>query len=202
MYERPEMRRASLALGEALGAIASSSPSPAAAPRRRRSARRSASQAEAQEAFLDLGGKPGNDVGGLDGNGNGVACEALPGPYEGYATIGFNVRKGFLYGVATLPLHRERLPVPARQPLRPGNGAPGERLPRAPRSRQSDPRRRDRHGRRPEHRQDRLESGQIGPPVQAATTSPSRRESRLRRTGATSAPASTPGRPLLPAPKR
>jgi hypothetical protein len=97
------MRRVSLALGGALGAIAVlafAGSGAAAAPK----CPSFASQAEAQEAFLELGGKPGNDVGGLDGNGNGVACEALPGPYEGYATIGFNLRKGFLYGVATLPL--------------------------------------------------------------------------------------------------
>jgi hypothetical protein len=62
------------------------------------------SQAEAQAAFLELGGRPGDDVGGLDGNANGVACEALAGPYAGYATIAFNKRRGFLYGVATLPL--------------------------------------------------------------------------------------------------
>lgn len=97
------MKRASLALGAALAALAvlvvtgsgaTALPKCPSFP----------FQAEAQEAFLELGGKPGNDVGGLDGNGNGVACEGLPGPYKGYATIGFNKRRGFLYGVATLPL--------------------------------------------------------------------------------------------------
>lgn len=97
------MKRASLALSAALGAVvllAFAGNGAAAMPK----CPSFASQAEAQGAFLELGGKPGNDVGGLDGNGNGVACETLPGPYAGYATIAFNKRKGFLYGVVTLPL--------------------------------------------------------------------------------------------------
>jgi hypothetical protein len=97
------MKRASLALGVVLGALTIlvfAGSGAAAVPK----CPSFSSQAEAQEAFLELGGKPRNDVGGLDGNGNGVACEALSGPYVGYATIGFNKRRGFLYGVATLPL--------------------------------------------------------------------------------------------------
>jgi hypothetical protein len=96
------MKRLSLGLGGALWAIVLlllAGSGGAAVPR----CPSFGSQAEAQESFLELGGTPGDDVGGLDGNGNGVACESLPGPYEGYATIDFNRRKGFLYGVATLP---------------------------------------------------------------------------------------------------
>jgi len=97
------MKRVALGLGAALSALAvlgTAGAGVAAVPK----CPSFASQAEAQEAFLELGGKPGKDVGGLDGNGNGVACEALPGPYAGYATIGFNKRKSFLYGVVTMPL--------------------------------------------------------------------------------------------------
>jgi len=96
------MRRGSAALATALGALgllAIAGNGAAAVPH----CPSFGSQAEAQEAFLDLGGRPGDDVGGLDGNGNGVACESLSGPYAGYATIAFNRRRGFLYGVATLP---------------------------------------------------------------------------------------------------
>lgn len=96
------MRRASLALAGALGVVAVlalTGSGAAALPR----CPSFDSQAEAQETFLELGGKPNNDVGGLDGNGNGVACEGLSGPYAGYATIAFNRRRGFLYGIATLP---------------------------------------------------------------------------------------------------
>ncbi len=61
------------------------------------------SQAAAQEHFAGLGGRPDRDVGGLDSDGDGVACEALPGPHEGFATIGYNRAKHFFYGVATMP---------------------------------------------------------------------------------------------------
>jgi hypothetical protein len=61
------------------------------------------SQAAAQELFTRIGGRPGHDVGGLDADGNGVACEQLPGPREGFATIGYNRTKRFFYGVATMP---------------------------------------------------------------------------------------------------
>lgn len=61
------------------------------------------SQAAAQELFVGLGGRPGHDVGGLDPDGDGVACEERPAPYEGFATIGYNRAKGFFYGVATMP---------------------------------------------------------------------------------------------------
>jgi hypothetical protein len=64
------------------------------------------SQAEAQRRFVDLGGSPGHDPGRLDGNGDGVACEGLPGPYRGFATIGYNLRRGFFYGAASMPVDR------------------------------------------------------------------------------------------------
>ena len=63
------------------------------------------SQAAAQERFVALGGGPGKAVGGLDDDGDGVACERLPGPYEGFATIGYNRSKRFFYGVASMPLN-------------------------------------------------------------------------------------------------
>lgn len=62
-----------------------------------------ASQAAAQERFVAIGGDPGHDAGGLDRDGNGVACEGLSGPYEGFATIGYNRAKRFFYGTATMP---------------------------------------------------------------------------------------------------
>jgi hypothetical protein len=61
------------------------------------------SQAAAQELFAQIGGRPGHDPGGLDPDGNGVACEDRPGPHEGFATIGYNRAKRFFYGVATMP---------------------------------------------------------------------------------------------------
>ena len=61
------------------------------------------SQAAAQELFAGMGGGPARDVGGLDPDGDGVACEDRPGPDEGFATIGYNRAKRFFYGVATMP---------------------------------------------------------------------------------------------------
>jgi len=61
------------------------------------------SQADAQERFVLLGGTPSRSVGGLDGDGDGVACEDLPAPYAGFATIGYHRGKGFFYGAATMP---------------------------------------------------------------------------------------------------
>ena len=61
------------------------------------------SQATAQELFVGMGGGPARDVGGLDPDGDGVACEDRPGPNEGFATIGYNRVKRFFYGVATMP---------------------------------------------------------------------------------------------------
>ncbi len=61
------------------------------------------SQAAAQTYFAARGGGPGRAVGGLDGNRDGVACEGLAGPYKGFATIGYNRRKQFFFGVATMP---------------------------------------------------------------------------------------------------
>jgi hypothetical protein len=61
------------------------------------------SQADAQAQFLESGGSPSHAVGDLDPDRDGVACEALPRPYAGYATIGYNRRRDFLFGVATMP---------------------------------------------------------------------------------------------------
>ncbi len=60
-------------------------------------------QADAQDAFIELGGKPRHPVGKLDPDRDGVACEGLRAPYKGYATIGYNREKQFFYGVATMP---------------------------------------------------------------------------------------------------
>jgi hypothetical protein len=60
-------------------------------------------QAGAQTYFLAAGGSPARAVGSLDPDRDGVACETLPRPYAGYATIGYNRKRGFLFGVATMP---------------------------------------------------------------------------------------------------
>jgi len=62
-----------------------------------------ASQAAAQEYFLGHGGGPRDRVGSLDPDRDGVACEGRPGPYAGFATLGYNVKKKFFYGVASMP---------------------------------------------------------------------------------------------------
>jgi hypothetical protein len=62
------------------------------------------SQAVAQERFASLNGNPSRDVAALDADGDGVACEGLPGPYEGFATIGYNLKRGFFYGTASMPV--------------------------------------------------------------------------------------------------
>jgi hypothetical protein len=61
------------------------------------------SQAAAQEYLAELGGGPGRPVGALDDDRDGVACEELPGPYKAFATIGYNRRGGFFYGIASMP---------------------------------------------------------------------------------------------------
>jgi len=62
-----------------------------------------ASQAAAQEYFLGLGGGPRERVGGLDVDRDGVACEGSSGPYVGFATLGYNRKRKFLYGIASMP---------------------------------------------------------------------------------------------------
>jgi hypothetical protein len=62
-----------------------------------------ASQADAQDHFARFGGSPGNTVGALDSDRDGVACEGRPGPYKAFATIGYHRKGGFFYGVATMP---------------------------------------------------------------------------------------------------
>ncbi len=65
------------------------------------------SQAAAQGRFTDLNGSPSHDAAGLDADGDGVACEDLAGPYKGFATIGYNLKKGFFYGTASMPEEQE-----------------------------------------------------------------------------------------------
>jgi hypothetical protein len=50
-----------------------------------------------------MDGSPSRDATGLDADGDGVACEGLPGPYEGFATIGYNAKAHFFYGTASMP---------------------------------------------------------------------------------------------------
>lgn len=64
------------------------------------------SQAEAQDYFIDQGGSIEHGVGKLDPDHDGVACEGTSGPYAGYATLGYNKKRDFFYGVASLPPNR------------------------------------------------------------------------------------------------
>ena len=61
------------------------------------------SQADAQESFIAAGGGPDRDAGRLDPDHDGVACETLGAPYQGFATIGYNRRGQFFFGTATMP---------------------------------------------------------------------------------------------------
>jgi hypothetical protein len=61
------------------------------------------SQASAQAYFMEMGGSPSKAVGRLDPDGDGVACGSLKGPYQGYATIGYNGKQDFFYGTVTMP---------------------------------------------------------------------------------------------------
>lgn len=61
-------------------------------------------QGDAQDAFLEAGGDPGRNVGRMDADRDGVACEELPAPFKGYATIGYNRKRQFIYGVVTMPI--------------------------------------------------------------------------------------------------
>jgi hypothetical protein len=61
------------------------------------------SQAAAQEHFTRSGGDPSHNAGNLDEDRDGLACEELPGPHAGFATIGYNLKKRFFYGTASMP---------------------------------------------------------------------------------------------------
>jgi hypothetical protein len=61
------------------------------------------SQAAAQEHFTRSVGGPSHNPGPLDGDRDGVVCEELPGPYGGFATIGYNLKRRFFYGTASMP---------------------------------------------------------------------------------------------------
>lgn len=60
-------------------------------------------QSDAQDVFIERGGSPKRNLGGMDPDRDGVACENLPGPYKGYATVGYNRKKQFFFGTATMP---------------------------------------------------------------------------------------------------
>jgi hypothetical protein len=61
-------------------------------------------KADAQDAFLEAGGDPGRNVAGMDPDRDGVACEQLAAPYKGYATIGYNRKREFIYGIVNMPV--------------------------------------------------------------------------------------------------
>lgn len=61
------------------------------------------SQAEAQGYFAELGGGPHQRVGDLDDDRDGVACEERPAPYQGFATLGYNLKRQFFYGTVSMP---------------------------------------------------------------------------------------------------
>ncbi len=62
-----------------------------------------AGQAGAQDYFGRYGGSPRHPVGNLDPDRDGIACEGLSGPYKAFATIGYNRKGHFFYGVASMP---------------------------------------------------------------------------------------------------
>ncbi len=62
-----------------------------------------ANQAAAQDYFFKRGGSPRRKIGGLDPDGNGVACERLDAPHKGYADVAFESRRGFFYGGIAVP---------------------------------------------------------------------------------------------------
>lgn len=101
MFERTRGRWGALALSATLcaGLVAAGPAGAAKVP----GCGAYASQAQAQDAFIAAGGSPRRDVARMDGDRDGVACERLPGPYKGYATIGYNRKRQFLYGIVRMP---------------------------------------------------------------------------------------------------
>lgn len=61
------------------------------------------SQADAQTYFVAQGGSATHSIGRLDPDGDGVACEGLGAPYQGIATLGYNTKRDFFFGVASMP---------------------------------------------------------------------------------------------------
>lgn len=61
------------------------------------------SQADAQTYFVEQGGSATRAIGRLDPDGDGVACEGLGAPYQGIATLGYNKKRHFFFGVASMP---------------------------------------------------------------------------------------------------
>jgi len=103
MYERVMSRAGALALvgvfAALVGLLALAGGSAAAVP----GCGAFGAQGDAQDAFLEAGGSPSRNAGEMDPDGDGVACEGLPAPFKGYATIGYNRKKQFFYGIATMP---------------------------------------------------------------------------------------------------
>src|SRR5690349_7781655 len=104
MFERARSRIGMLGVAAGLGsvvlALTAASSGAAAVP----GCGAFKAQGDAQDAFLGAGGDPGRNVGGMDPDRDGVACEELAAPYKGFATIGYNRKRAFLYGVATMPM--------------------------------------------------------------------------------------------------
>ncbi len=61
------------------------------------------SQAAAESYFVERGGSQTRAIGRLDPDGDGVACEGLGAPYQGIATLGYNKKRDFFFGVASMP---------------------------------------------------------------------------------------------------
>jgi Excalibur calcium-binding domain len=102
MQLAPRRVALALTLAAAAGAIALLAPAGSgAAPTRHCGS--FASQAGAQTYLVGLGSGPTRSIGDLDRDRDGVACEGLPGPYAGFASIGYFSRGRFFYGNAWMP---------------------------------------------------------------------------------------------------
>ncbi len=103
---RPLRRHVLCALGVAALVLAFSAAGVLAAPgsaTRHRGCGSFQHQADAQAYLLEIGASPEHPVHRLDPDRDGVACEGLPGPYAGFATLGYNRRRDFFYGTVTMP---------------------------------------------------------------------------------------------------
>lgn len=83
--------------------VAALAPATGAGAKSIRKCKTFANQAAAQDYLLRHGGGPGQKVGGLDSDRDGVACERLQGPYKGFVAISYQQRKKFFYGFAAMP---------------------------------------------------------------------------------------------------
>lgn len=89
MFDRTRMRVAGAALAVLAGAVVmgfGAAGGAAAVP----GCEAFGAQGDAQDAFIEAGGSPARNAGSMDPDGDGVACEDLPAPFKGYATIGYH----------------------------------------------------------------------------------------------------------------